>query len=180
MAISIVATAGSATANAFATEAAVIAYLATRLNLTGWTTVAGSTATEDEKKAMVEATRELSDLRWDGDRVDAVQALSWPRTGVYNLDDPDEAEYGESVIPVWLVEATAELAMEFLKAGTTDIASADKQAGVIRKVVGPLETEWESAGMRATGLARYPRVITKVERYLSAESIGGGLEVVRS
>ncbi len=178
MAISIVATPGSATANSFATEAEAIARAALRLNLSGWTTVSGSTCTEDEKKALIEATIELSDLRWEGSRTDATQALSWPRTDVYNLDDPDLNEYDDDEIPVWLIDATAELAFEFLKAGTTDLASADPSQGIISETVGPISTTWESAGSKPTGLSKFPRVMAKVERYLS--SSGGSLEVIRA
>lgn len=180
MAISIVATPGSATANSFATEAEAIARAALRLNLSGWATVSGSTCTEDEKKALIEATIELSDLRWEGARTDATQALSWPRTDVYNLDDPDETEYDDDEIPVWLVDATAELAFEFLKAGTTDLAVADASQGIISETTGPLSTTWESAGSKAAGLARFPRVLAKIERYLSSASTSGSLDVVRS
>ena len=178
MPTSIVADAGDATANSFVTEADAIAYLATRLNLSGWVTVSGSTCTEDEKKALIEATRELSALSWDGSRVDTTQSLSWPRADVVNQDDPDLLEYDIDVIPVWLESATIELAHEFLKAGTTDIASADRNAGVITKIIGPIETDWESSAARPSGLARFPRVMALIRRYLASGS--GALQVVRS
>lgn len=186
MAITIVATPGSASANSFVTEAEAIAYAATRLNLSGWTTVTGSTATEDEKKALVEATREISRLIFSGYVTDAVQVLAWPRSGVINVDSPVDAvvgtytgypEYADNVIPTRLKEATIELAMEALKAGATDIFVADSNQGVIEESVDVLTTRWQP-GHRPIGLARYPRVLRLIQPLLASGS--GQRAVIRS
>lgn len=185
MAITITATAGSAQANSFASEAEAIAYAASRLNLGNWTTVVGESCSEDEKKALTEATRELDHLTYPGYRVDATQALSWPRAGVPNPDAPvaeplgsltGSPEYASDEIPRRLREATIELAFEFLRAGTKDLAAADTNQGVVRKKVDALETEW-SPGARPEGLARFPRVLALLRPLLG---VGGALSVIRS
>lgn len=187
MTLVIVATAGSADANSFVTEAEAIDYAATRLNLVGWATVAGITATENEKRAMIEATRELNFLRYKGYRATSTQALNWPR--VYAINEEDApfnellwiADQGYPLyytdIPQRLKEATIELAFEFLRAGTTDISRLDTTAGIIRKKVDVLETEWEPGATSAyTGLARFPRVTNLISPLLADSGAG----VVRS
>jgi hypothetical protein len=56
-------------------------------------------------------------------------------------------------------DATCELALEFLKAGTTDIAAQDTKQNVIQKTIGPISTTYSDPSQRAVGLARYPRVM---------------------
>ena len=161
MSITIVATVGSATANSFVTEAEAIAYVATRLNASSWTTVTGATCTETEKAALIESTRELSALAWKGQRVDSTQVLSWPRQWVENPDSPVGAWdfYATTVIPQRVKDAQCELALEFLKAGTTDVAALPSSDGVIQKTVDVLTTIWAEPHARVKGLARYPRVL---------------------
>lgn len=181
MAVTLDATVGGASSNSFATVEEADAYLATRLNSGAWT------GTDPKAVALIEATRTLSALAWQGYRTDDVQALSWPRTGVVNpdasLDAPAGAwtgmpEYDDDVIPQRVKDATCELALEFLRAGTTDIAGQDDAAGIILETVGPLTTEWESAGVRPQGLQRYPRVIGFIAPLLGAGT--GQAEVVRA
>jgi len=182
----LVATVGSATANAFADVDEADEYLDARLNASAWT---ASTVDEDNKiRALVEAARELSALEplLQGYRTDAVQALCFPRTGVINTKAPVDGplgtsgypEFDDDVIPADWVAANIELALEFLKAGTSDLASLDAKLNVIRKKTGPLETEWADPAQRAQGLARFPRVWALVEQFL-AEEATSGLTVVR-
>lgn len=178
MTLTIVATAGSASANSFVTEAEVIAYVATRLNASSWTTVSGATCTETEKAALIESTRELSALTWKGSRVDSTQVLSWPRQWAENPDSPNGAwdYYATTAIPQRVKDATCELAFQFLKAGTTDLAAADANAGVIEKTVSVLTTRWQPF-QRPTGLARFPSVLRFIRPLLAASP--GTVSVVR-
>lgn len=162
MSLTITATAGSATANSFCTEVEQIAYMAARLNATAWTTVSGSTCTETEKAAMIEAARELSMLTWMGQRTSDDQALAWPRQWVPMPDSPTSDYYDDDEIPQRIKDAAAELAFQFLKAGTTDIAALDPNAGVIEKTVDVLTTRYQPYA-RPTGLERFP----SVTRYLT-------------
>ena len=168
MAVTIDATAGGGSANSFVTEVEQIAYMATRLNASAWTTVSGTTCTNTEKQAMVEATRELSVLNWYGRRTDTVQVLAWPRWAVVNPDSPVGFLYNSAIVPDRVKNATCELAFQFLNAGTTDLAAVDPNAGVIEKTVDVLTTRWNSF-RRPTGLARFPSV-TRFIRPLYAGS----------
>lgn len=187
MAITITATVGSATANSFVDEAAFIAYVAARPNAHSGATTSGSTATEAEKAALVQATRELSTLEWKGSRVDATQALSWPRTYCPNPDAPFDADaltlddiiyFSETVIPSRVEDATCEVAIAILKAGTTDLSALPAADGVIRKKVDVLETEYAAPHLRAQGIARFPLAHRRIAPLLA--SVAGGLRVARS
>lgn len=146
------ATVGGADANAFVTVAECDTYFDERLNVSAW-----SDASADDKiRAVIMATRDVSRLEFVGVRVTTTQALSWPREYATNPDTSgyEDYWYEADVIPDRVKYATMELALEYLRAGTTDIAKADTAAGVIRKKVGPLETEW-AEGARPVGWERY-------------------------
>lgn len=170
MAITITATAGSASANSFVTELEQIAYMAARLNASTWTTVSGSTCTETEKAAMVEATRELSNRRWQGMRVDDTQALSWPRDTVVNPDSATLNYYSTTAIPQRIKDACCELAFQFLKLGTTDLAAEDALVGVIETHVDVIGKTLDPH-LKTTGLARFPRVWSLIAPLLASSGI---------
>lgn len=157
MTITIDATAGGASANSFVTEAEAIAYMAARLNASSWTTLSGSTCTNSEKIALVEATRELSYLEWQGRRSTTTQVLAWPRWFVTNPDSPVGFYIDPTIVPQRVKDACCEWAFQFMKAGTTDIASLDTNVGVIEKTVDVLTTRW-SDHTRPQGLARFPSI----------------------
>ena len=73
--------------------------------------------------------------------------------------------------PQRIRDATCERALEFLRAGPTDVAALDSKAGVIEKTVGPLTTRWVGPSQREAGLARYPRVMKLIGPLLG---IGSG------
>lgn len=166
MPITVVATPGSASANSFVTEAEADAYLATRLNSSAW--VAGGA---NNRAALLEATREISALGFAGHRVDALQALSWPR---YQADDPDApvgtAYFAADVVPERVKRATYELALEFLRLGTTDLLALPSSDGVISKTVDVLSTTWAQPSERARGLARFPAVMRELGPLLTSSS----------
>ena len=176
MAITIVATVGSATANSYTTEAEFITYLATRLNVPAGTTGSGTTASETEKKAMIEAARELQMLPWVGTRVDTTQILAWPREYAPKPDLPDDITVGTSYyyltteIPQLVKDAQIELAMEFIKAGTTDLAARDAALDVLTEKVDVLETGYVPQTQRAQGIARFPRILTLLGPLLDSEA----------
>ena len=240
MTISINATSSSATANSYATEVEFIAYAATRLNVVSGTTVSGSTCSEDEKKALIEAQREITYLPWQAQRTLDTQALAWPQrycldpdapavTGLSDIaqlyfDDGLPETAGEfevdtlyvilsvgttdftligasastvgiqftatgvgsgtgtattvASVPDRVKHAQIELALEFLKAGTTDIAVGDPNTGVIEKTVDVLTTRWASGSSRPAGLDRYPRVVAFIAPMLATSA--GYREIARS
>ena len=173
MALTIDATAGSATGNSFVLESEAITFAATRLNLTGWTTVTGTACTESEKAALIEASRELSAVIYQGYRTDGTQTLAWPRQLAV---DPDRTSsyyvlFDSNVIPQRIKNAACELAFQFLADGTTDTASLDSTISIKSESVGPISTTYAEPSQRAQGLARYPRVMRQIAPLLA---IGSG------
>jgi Putative DnaT-like ssDNA binding protein len=159
------ATVGGAAANTFATDAEADAYIGNRLNSGAWSAASG----DDQARALIEATRELSTMIWQGSRATDTQALSWPRFLAPNPDGVTItwwAYYDPGVIPQRIKDATCELALEFLRAGSSDIASTDTNSGVIEKTVDVLTTRWQP-GQRPLGLNRFPRVLKLISPLLS-------------
>jgi len=166
MALTIVETAGSASANSFTSEADADAYLEARPNSSTWT---GTTA---KQQALISATRQLSMLAWQGTRVDNTQALAWPRQWVIDADAPWGTTYfSTTAIPAWLKDATCELAFEVLRAGTTDIFALPATDGVIEKTVDVLTTRYADPHTQKTGLQRYPLVWQLIRPYLTTQGM---------
>lgn len=169
MAVVIDATVGGASANSFVTLAEAQAYMDARLNESSW-----ESATPDtQNRALVEATRDLSVAVWQGTRADSTQALSWPRWFVVNPDLPwaGTVYYASTVIPQRVKDATCELALQYVKAGTTDVAAQDPQQNIIEKTVGPLTTRYSEPLNRKVGIARYPRVIDLIRPLLVSSGL---------
>lgn len=177
------ATSGSATGNSFATTDEADTYMDARLNSTAWS----GASSDDKARALIEATREVNYLPYVGDRTAFTQSLAWPRNFAINPDLPQiigvrdiaQLYYDNTVIPDRIKNATIELAHEFLRAGTTDVASYDKDLNVTRKKVDVLETDFANASSRAQGLARFPRVLNFLAPLLDDSLSGPGYAVVR-
>ena len=138
MTISIDATSSSATANSYATEVEFIAYAATRLNVVSGTTVSGSTCSEDEKKALIEAQREITYLPWQAQRTLDTQSLAWPQR--YCLDPDAPAVTGLSdIAQLYFDDGLPETAGEFLE-GTDQLrvhvsrAEGSRCGGRLRRI----------------------------------------------
>lgn len=155
MALTIVATVGSASANSFVTLVEAAAYMEGRLNSDAW----DNAGADEQNRALAEATREIDQFEFVGRRSDTTQVLAWPRQWAPNPDDPNYDYYAVDAIPQRVKNATMELAFQFLKAGTTDVAAQEASEGVIRKKVDVLETEYARPYERSHGLARFPRVM---------------------
>lgn len=177
----LIATPGAADANSFATADEYQAYASTRLHLPVGVTLSGP-LTEDEERALLDAARDLDALPWPGVAVDSVQRLTWPRYSVsfepvapWLADFPDAFYYGGAAIPRRLKEAQIERALDYLRA-TADPLLPAADAGLIRKKVDVLESEWDPSTRRPQGwLAQSPRVAA-----LIAPLLGSGNAVVRT
>lgn len=156
MAVVIVATVGSATANSFVTSAEATTYHEGRLNSSAWS----AAVADDQNRALVEATRELNLLAYSSLKTNSTQALQWPRWFAPNRDPSADSQwyYDSTIVPQRVKDATCELALEFLKAGSTDIAALDSTINVIEKTVDVLTTRYAEPEKRRQGLARFPRV----------------------
>jgi hypothetical protein len=170
----IVATVGGSTSNSYATLLEGDAYCDARLNASAW----NDEPDDDEKaRALIEATRELNLLMYVGYTVTDEQALVWPRGYATDPDSPILADFDTDVIPQRVKDAVCELALQFLIAGTTDIASLESTQGVIEKTIGPITTRWADPYLRVTGLKKYPRVWAFVAPLLIVQ--GNSVPLVR-
>lgn len=163
--IILVATAGSASANSLASVEYADAYLDLRLHASAWV------GTETKKRALIEATRDLSAKQWKGRRSTEEQALAWPRQWVPDPDSPTHNYYTSTEVPQRVKDACCELALEYLKAGASDISSLPTNLNVKRKVTGPLETEYFEPRLHPKGLARYPRVMDLIRPLLTSSGM---------
>ena len=173
MAITIVATVGAADSNAFCTLAEAEVYMLGRGNKALWT--AATDAAKDI--ALAEATQELTVRSWSGARTDDTQILSWPRQWANDPDNPAQSYFDNDIVPTRIKNATCELAFQFIKAGTTDVAAIDSKTNVKSKQIDVLRTEWFSPQHTPQGLARYPRVLAYIQPLL--ESSGMTTRLVR-
>lgn len=124
--------AGLTTSNAYATAAEGNSYHETHLHSSVW----DSAVTEDRQTALVMATRLLDEwVNWTGYKVDEDQALRWPR---YSVLDRDGYAIDSDIVPVFLKNATAELARSLLAGDPT---TAPDTLGYSKMKVGPLELE---------------------------------------
>lgn len=167
------ATVGGASSNSYVDLTTAESYMLGRVN--PWTgTDAAKTA------ALVNATSLLEQEQWAGTKGSTAtsaltQALAWPRRWVPTLEftaypeyitdnfiDTSVAFYSSLTIPQPLVRATCELAMELLRAGTTDRLTYDSKRNVKRKTVDVLTTEYFEPWQRARGLGYFPSVLSLV------------------
>lgn len=102
MAITLVATVGSASANSYNTAAELTAAAAL---LFPRPTAFESADADDVARAAVTATRFLEQMQYVGERVDATQALSWPRAGVRLPTGAGYYDTDEIAAPVKLAHA---------------------------------------------------------------------------
>jgi hypothetical protein len=179
MPLVIVATPGAANANSFVTAAEMTAYCEGRLNASAWT------GANTQLPALVEASRDISYLYWKGSTVTASQALAWPRAYVQDPDAPYDDEvislddivyFPETEVPQRVKDATCELALQYLKAGSTDLAMPDPTDGIVQKQVDVISVTYTDNGSRVTkGLNRFPRVMAFIGPMLAA---GAGNKVI--
>jgi hypothetical protein len=183
MPLTIDATVGGASSNSYVLLADAEAYMLGRVN--PWT---GTDAAKDT--ALVNATSLLDQEQWAGTKGTSAtsaltQALAWPRRWVPTLEftaypeyvtdnfiDTSVAFYSSLVIPTPIVRATCELAMELLRAGTTDRLTFDSKRNVKRTRVDVLDTEYFDPWQRVRGLGYFPSVLSLVAHML--RSADGG------
>lgn len=131
MTSTLVATAGSASADAYCTMVEAEAYISSLYYSSDWT---GKSDTQKDQ-VIRQATRLLDCLSWVGVKAASSQALEWPRSDVY---DRNGYEVASDAIPAFLRNATAEFALRLL----AEDRAADAGAIVPERVkVGSLEVE---------------------------------------
>lgn len=131
----------AAAADSYCDEATATAYLATRLNATAWT----SADTATREAALKMATRRLEAEDWLGQKADelSANALRWPRALVYNADGQ---VYPSDSVPLAIQYATAELALDLLKAAADETANAAGGTAATEEVsVGPIKLKLDNS-----------------------------------
>lgn len=128
------ATAGSATANAYVTQAVADQYHADRPPVGGtW----GGATNDQKAQAIIWATMLMDDLWvWQGYPTDASQTLLWPRSAILKRNGWEYVDI--HVVPVEIQRATAEFARQLLvadRAGDSDIETL----GIKSMKVGPID-----------------------------------------
>lgn len=122
-----------------------------------------SSLTSDEKdQAIRRATLYMEQAyrsRWIGCRVHEAQALSWPRYDVF----VDGYWIDSEAVPADIANACADLAF---KAASGDL-NADLTRGVVRKKIGPLETEYDRNSPQSV---RYRAIDMVLAPYLKGSS----------
>ena len=160
MPITLTDTVGSASANTWADLAHYKQYLQTRLPLVTWLAGALSGTLDDQLKIdLIAAGRLMNNLIvWTGAPVDAVQAMTWPRDGMFNINGYAIAN---TTIPLSLKDAQCEYALQLHNG---DLLSDDDAAkkNVKRVKAGSVEVEfqatdsstWDAQDTRLTLLGR--------------------------
>lgn len=148
---------GLPNAASYCDVATATAYHAARGNGNAWAVL----SSDRKEQLLVLATEYMAIYSpvWKGSRVSAGQALDWPRQGVcaYGFDVPADA------VPNAVAQACAALALKAI-AGPL-VPEAATAAGVKRKKLGPLETEYFEA----------PTVAPAAKRYTDVDRIVAGL-----
>jgi hypothetical protein len=134
----LVATAGSASANSYATVAEADTYHDSRLFATDWTGAATATKTV----ALIMATRLLDAIyAWESWATDATQALQWPRTGILARNQLELVD--STVIPDELKNATAEFARQLIVADRSLDSDIETQ-GITSLRAGPVSLTFKN------------------------------------
>lgn len=162
MALNVETGSGSASAESYASVVDADTRLA-NLGLTNWAPL----LTAEKEQALRRATAYMEQsyrTRWQGNRMTAGQALSWPRYDVCI----EGFTVSTSSVPAEVRNACIDLAF---KAAAGDL-NADLTRGVLREKVGPLETEYDPHSPIST---RYPSIDQQLIPYLRGSSACVGL-----
>ena len=112
MTVTVIATAGSSSANSYLSVAAADDLADDYLGTLAWT--AAATTTDDKSRALIMATRYLDQLEWLGSRASTTQALAWPRSGAAC----GEWSFEDDEIPVPIKQGCFDLAEALLASPT--------------------------------------------------------------
>lgn len=149
---------GDATAESYISVAAATAHHANMGNA-AWAALASDTIREQCLRQATAYMEQAYRQRWTGYRVSISQALSWPRWNVFL----DGFSVSSTIVPAEIANACADLA---LKAAAGNL-NADLTRGVVRKKVGPLETEYDRFSPQQT---RFRSIDMALSPYLKGSS----------
>jgi hypothetical protein len=133
------------------------------LGNTNWALLTATEMEQALRRATVYMEQAYRD-RWAGVRLNATQALSWPRWDVW----VDCYPVAPDAVPADIANVCADLA---LKAAAGDL-NADLTREVIRKKIGPLETEYAPNSPQAV---RYRAIDMALAPYLNGSGVNAKL-----
>lgn len=120
------ATVGGAESNSFVSEADADAYFDARFGSDAWE----DASSDDQEKALKQATRHLGRVRFVGVRATATQALAFPRAYPYN-DDPDRQSTAPA-IPQSIKDACCEEALSLLQSAADPSGDAASRRAALQ------------------------------------------------
>lgn len=166
MALVLVATPGSPSANAYATVAEANTFMSYHPQAAA---IWDALDNDVKIQGIVNATRMLDEMvAWEGYKQTFTQALRWPRAGVV---DRDNYQVVIDVIPTFLKNATAELARYLVVKDRFQVQD-DATAGISSVTAGPVSVTFDKADR---GEVLPDSVLSMIEAYSSGAS--GGIEV---
>lgn len=158
----VIATVGADDANSYIDVSYADTYLDGLLNTSAWSSADAAT----KARAVITATAVLDRLQFAGGRSTTTQALQWPR---YETYDRDGWPFDSDEIPVAVKNATALLALELVKAGTTDPMATTAQDKLHSlSVEGAVELVFRARGDGPSGLSQFPEVLRELRTVLVA------------
>lgn len=141
---SIVATAGSSSANSYISVATASDFADDRLGTLNWTTASA----DDRAKALLTATARLDELQWVGSRATTTQALAWPRLEASCC----EKSYDSETIPPEVEAACFDLA-ELLLGNATAFSTVAQVTGELVRGIPNANLSSASLGNGALSLS---------------------------
>lgn len=132
----LVVTPGAAGANSYLSDTAAEVMADERLGVTAW----DDAVADDQARALIQATQLLDLHEFKGWKTTTTQRLKWPRVDTF---DQDGEEYATNEIPLFMEQATFEVALWLLNknADSEDPTQGTGLEGFKRAKVGPLEVE---------------------------------------
>lgn len=170
MALTLIATPGLSTSNAYCTVAEADDFLLSNIYATGW---ADADTTEAKVPALIMATRLLDEqVEWPGYVDSLSQALLWPRQDVLNRNGRLYLDH--LTIPTFLKQATAELARNILLEDRT----SERSYGLASVKADVVDVVFDKRDVKPI---LPPSVISLVQSYGTVKGTGSGsVKLVRT
>lgn len=169
----VISTVGAADSNSYISIADADQYNENLFYGSDWS----NTLTPSQKAtALIQSTKLLDEwVTWDGDKVDDIQRLQWPRYDVYGRD---RFVIDSDVIPIEIQEATAEMARLLLN---KDLTKSPDTQGFSEMKVSSLQLKIDKQDRDSVGVIP-ESVVVMVEPYGTVRNRGamGTVELVRA
>lgn len=150
--MSLVATAGSASANSYTTVTFSDTYLLEeRLGSSVWSTIDAAI----KEAALIAATRELERESYKGERATTTQALEFPRYGIYTRGG---IAYDSTTVPDDVQRACAELA--FIRYQESSALGDDSTGGLDLSNFNSIKLNEDAFNIRHGGTPRLPNSVS--------------------